>query len=142
MSRQKLEKVCEHCGQPFAGRSNAKFCSSQCRNNHNKQGAIVGSGAGLCPADTGALSELVVCTDLMQRKFDVCRAVSPACSCDLIAMRNGRMFRIEVRTGAKYLSKTRPATVMVNREHRADILAVVIYENPPVVIYDPDFPDD
>jgi len=48
----------------------------------------------------GAISELLVAGDLLFKGYEVFRAVSPACSCDLIAQKNGRLTRIEVRTGA------------------------------------------
>src|SRR5208337_2252007 len=57
-----------------------------------------GTAPNLCRATIGAVSELEVAADLMRREFEVFRALSPAASCDLIAIREGRILRIEVRT--------------------------------------------
>lgn len=32
-----MEKVCKECGDKFAGRSDAKFCSDQCRSSFNNK---------------------------------------------------------------------------------------------------------
>lgn len=31
------EKKCEDCGTPIVGRTDKRFCSDQCRNNHNNR---------------------------------------------------------------------------------------------------------
>lgn len=53
----------------------------------------------LSPATRGAVAELVACINLVNDGYEVFRAVSPSCSCDLIAQKSGQMFRVEVRTG-------------------------------------------
>jgi len=45
------------------------------------------------------MSELFVCAELLRLGFAVFRAVSPACFCDLIAIKDGRHIEVEVRTG-------------------------------------------
>lgn len=52
----------------------------------------------------GAIAELRVEADLLARNFHVFRSESPACPCDLIAMRDGVCVKIEVRT-VTYLDK-------------------------------------
>ena len=49
----------------------------------------------------GALSELLVAADLMAKGYEVFRALSPSCSCDLIANNGKGLLRIECRTGSK-----------------------------------------
>ncbi|MGE3341481.1 MAG: group I intron-associated PD-(D/E)XK endonuclease [Candidatus Altimarinota bacterium] len=49
----------------------------------------------------GCISEYAVASDLLQRGFEVFKALSPAASCDLIVMKDGKYFRIEVKTGTK-----------------------------------------
>jgi len=59
----------------------------------------------------GAIGELRVCTDLLARGYEVFRAVSPSASCDLIAVRDGRIWRVEVRSAPCYggkVYKSRP----------------------------------
>ena len=45
------------------------------------------------------MAELVIAADLMQKGYDVFRALSPHCFCDLLAVKAGRTIRVEVRTG-------------------------------------------
>jgi PD-(D/E)XK endonuclease len=52
----------------------------------------------LSPLKTGAMSELKVCADLMNKGFDVFRAVAQNASCDIVAIRNNQVIRVEVRT--------------------------------------------
>lgn len=49
------------------------------------------------------MSELVVAVDLMDKGFAVFRSLSPSCLCDLIAFKDEKSLRVEVRTG--YLSE-------------------------------------
>jgi hypothetical protein len=47
----------------------------------------------------GAISELMVCTDLLARGNQVFRAVCPTADCDLIAQSpDGELLRVEVKT--------------------------------------------
>jgi PD-(D/E)XK endonuclease len=52
----------------------------------------------LCTGTVGAVNELRVCIDLLARGFEVFRSVSPASSCDLAVLKDGRLLRVEVRT--------------------------------------------
>lgn len=52
----------------------------------------------LSPLKVGAISELKVAYDLMEKGFDVFRALAQNACCDLIAVKNNLMIRIEVRT--------------------------------------------
>src|SRR5271166_6211755 len=47
---------------------------------------------------TGALSELKAAVDLMERRWQVFRAISPDASCDLIIMSGDELKRVQVRT--------------------------------------------
>jgi len=71
--------------------------------------------------DIGAVGELKTVVDLMSRGFEVFRAVSPAASCDLIALKEGKSVRVEVRTGRRGRDR-----VLCNRRGNYDILAVVL----------------
>jgi hypothetical protein len=53
---------------------------------------------GLSSGTVGALQELRVSVDLMIRGYEVFRALSPSCSCDLMVLNGNKMLRIEVRT--------------------------------------------
>jgi hypothetical protein len=49
----------------------------------------------------GAVAELVVAADLLRRGYEVYRAVSPAASCDLVILREGRAIRVEVKSARR-----------------------------------------
>lgn len=76
----------------------------------------------------GAASELLAATDLIQNGFDVFRNLSPNGPCDLIAMKDGVLLRIEV--------KSAPHT----KEYWYDVLAVVSQKDG-TVKYSPDITD-
>ena len=52
----------------------------------------------------GAVSELRVCVDLASRGCEVYRALSPAAPCDLVVLSNGKLLRVEVKTGNRMAS--------------------------------------
>ena len=129
-----LDGVCERCGSPFKTYSRKrKWCSGVCAK------APVSSMAAPHPptaafGNRGAIGELGVSIDLMQRGYEVFRSVSAHASCDLIAVKGERMYRVEVRSA--HVHKT-TGKVYVNDKGlgRLDILAMytlngVIYLNP------------
>ena len=77
---------------------------------------------GLATGTVGAISELIVTVDMLKRGFEVFRAVSAHCSCDLAALKDGKLLRIEVKTSYR----TKNTIVRENDEHKADILALVL----------------
>jgi hypothetical protein len=76
---------------------------------------------------TGAIHELLVCADLMRCGYSVYRALSPAEKCDLLAIKDGKMVRVEVTTGfqSRGGSICHPQKENPNGE-RFDLLAVVM----------------
>jgi hypothetical protein len=46
----------------------------------------------------GAACELIVCADLLRRGFSVYRNVSPAGVTDLVALKDGRVLRVQVKS--------------------------------------------
>lgn len=82
----------------------------------------------MCPGDLGALHELKVCVDLSAKGFQVYRAQSPSAPFDLVAYKNGSLFRVEVKTFS--LIGNRPsgkvyASISPPQNDEYDILAVV-----------------
>jgi hypothetical protein len=57
--------------------------------------------SALSASSIGAVSEMLVCVDLSREGFEVFRAVSPAATCDLLALKDGRTYRIEVKTARR-----------------------------------------
>lgn len=49
----------------------------------------------------GAICEVQVSADLMKRGYEVYRTMSHHASCDLVALRNDKLVRIEVRAAKK-----------------------------------------
>lgn len=73
----------------------------------------------------GARTELLVSADLMYRGYDVFRALSPSCNCDLVIFKNGEIVRVEVRTGYKNLR----GDISYNKPppDRSDVIAVWVH---------------
>lgn len=69
--------------------------------------------------------------DLLFRGYEVFRSVSPSCSCDLAILKDGRLLKVEVRTG-KYSTGGKVFTNFKNV--RAEILAIVLHDR---LIYQP-----
>jgi|SRR6185437_4441959 len=95
--------TCVGCKTAFiAIKPNQKWCSRKCSSDHHKNKAgIGGQYPGLATGTVGAINELRVCVDLMAKGYEVFRAVSQNCSCDIAILRNGKLLRIEARTGYK-----------------------------------------
>jgi hypothetical protein len=82
-------------------------------------------GSGLPSGTTGAISELLVSSDLLRRGYAVFRALSPSCSCDLAILKGGRLFRVEVRTAYRHQKTRRLFYPKVDPE-KSDIAALVV----------------
>jgi len=93
---------CNVCRNGFeSAQPNAKFCSTNCRRqNENTRWGRTGAN-NIASATVGAMSEMSVAVDMMNKGYAVFRALSPACLCDLIAFKDGVFLRVEVRTGYK-----------------------------------------
>jgi hypothetical protein len=78
---------------------------------------------------TGATSELIACAELMRLGFHVYRCESPAAPFDLVAYRDGRCLRVEVKTVSyKVGPDGKPLfapTVCMPKNDEWDLLAVV-----------------
>jgi len=75
---------------------------------------------------TGAVSELLVCADLLRRGHEVFRSVSQDCSCDMVILSRDKFYRIEVRTGWILESGRIGFSHKKSDEGRYDIMAVVL----------------
>jgi hypothetical protein len=60
----------------------------------------------LSPNNVGAVCELQVCADLLQRGFHVFRSVSPHAPCDLVVLIGCDLLRVEVRAAKKGVCST------------------------------------
>lgn len=141
------DDVCRVCGKPIPEsrkRYRSFYCSHGCklsveRNKYRKANPVSIVGR----AQSGAVSELLVCADLLRRGFEVFRAVCPACSCDLAVLKDGILQRVEVKTGSRYIKVDGTVMHTYGKGHagiRADILAVVDLDANHI-IYTPPFPE-
>jgi len=101
-----MKVVCINCEEEIPARRvkyakpNAKYCSPSCQNEYwKKKYAGQNTLSGLSSGTVGAINELRASVDLLRRGYSVFRALSPACPCDLVLLRNGDVFRVEVTTG-------------------------------------------
>ena len=118
-SRKKIV-TCKECGKEFIGSKTSLYCSKDCCRKQyitNRQYPLTSSGT------TGAIQELRVAVDLMSKGYEVYRAVSPSSSCDLIALLEGEIYTIEVRTA--YITK-QGRLVYPARNIRAKNLVLVL----------------
>jgi PD-(D/E)XK endonuclease len=114
------------------GAVDAVYCSYRCKVAEQR-------GKALSHGTAGALAELVVAIDLLQRGYDVFRSVSPSCSCDLVAQKDGVLTTIEVRTGLKFEKGGMSSGGGAN-SIRAECLALVLKNRRNEVHYSPDMP--
>ena len=129
---------CQECGRPIVGRNkNAIYCSPQCGSSaYNKKHGLSRMYDATRPT-TGAINELLVATDLMKRGVGVFRALSPSCQCDLVALVDGKLLRVEVTTGYRG-PKSRELTWPSKDKNRFEVLAVV--ERGGAITYMPEIP--
>jgi Holliday junction resolvase-like predicted endonuclease len=123
-------KFCANCNREFETRlANQAYCKKDCRDKAT--GMNYGKTYGLNSCQSGALSELIASADLMKRGYEVFRALSQACSCDLIALKDGICYRVEVKTGTK-TSKGVSWSEKNKHKHknRYDIMVVVVKGEP------------
>ena len=140
-----IARVCPECSLNFLAKSTThKFCSQKCFLAHSR--IFRYEGVKLPAPTMGALSELVVSADLLSKGFEVFRALTSSCSCDLAILKNGKLSRIEVKTAYKNNSgkyvfangrlDADNLRVYANTKIKADILALYIRsENK--IIYQP-----
>lgn len=59
----------------------------------------------ICGSTKGAISELVASSFLMTKGYDVFRALSPSCYCDIVAIKGTYKYEIDVKSGYSNLSQ-------------------------------------
>lgn len=132
------EKQCLYCKKPIpklGHNRGTKYCSAKCSSMNYKQSYMKSSGHnGLSSGTVGAMNELVVAADLMQKGYNVFRALSPSCPYDLIVGRGDCIKRVEVTTGQVNM-KTNHISHARKDNTKSDIVAVVIGKT---IIYKPE----
>jgi hypothetical protein len=120
---------CLTCGkEAMSCWRHCKFCCAPCRNLYYKRNQGIGSAYHNVPkATVGAIAELRVATDLLAKGFEIFRAISPSCSCDLACLKDGKLLRIEVKTGYRGMNG-KLTSLSLKDPTKTDILAVVVGE--------------
>ncbi len=120
--------TCLGCGGELSEqkrRRRAKFCSVGCHTRYqNRQWGRVNPGSGVSSGTAGAIGELKVAADLLAKGYEVFRAVSPSCSCDLAILLKDQLLRVEVRTG--YRSPGTGRIIYPKSGGKRDVMAVVL----------------
>lgn len=125
---------CATCFKVFDSQQpHAQRCSNDCRrkyalSNTNRNSHLPGISSGT----VGAMSEMRIAVDLMEHGYAVFRALSPSCYCDLIATKDGKIYRTEARTG--YISNTQKEWFPKSKRKDVDLHGVY-YGNQDVVWY-------
>ena len=126
------EKECIICHMNFTANCDwAKYCSDKCKNKHYNRTTGRITGLGLATGTVGAIGELLVSVDLLKKGYEVYRALSPACSGDLIIEKDNKIQKVEVRTGYKNLNQT---IYCPKQNIKADIKAIIIHSNKEIEI--------
>lgn len=133
--------TCTGCGKEFVptGRvwRSCKFCSDTCRGRYQRGISPDHPSVNLSSGTLGALNEMVATCDLLRRGFHVFRSISPSCPCDLIAMVDGRCWRVEVTSGCIRADGT--LYYVPHDLEKSDVIAAVLPDNQ--VRYVPGPPD-
>lgn len=106
-----------------------KFCNRDCRLEFlHKQYLIANpqKNHSLPTGAVGAASEMIVCVDLINKGWEVFRAVSPASPCDLLIMRDGELLRVEVKTGSFSKGTNVPFYPRPKHSDAYDLLAIAL----------------
>jgi len=123
--KTKKTRMCEICGKEFkTWTSTQRYCSKKCR-----------SIAYIPPmqvtpevkdrAARGSMTELLVCVELMGKGYEVFRNMSPAGSCDLVVLREGRLLRVECKTTTLNI-KTNHWSIPSFDMEKCDVVAILI----------------
>ena len=130
-----MKKICVQCGSEIGG-SRVKYCSHECASQqHHDKYTSPNLFRGRSISITGTISELRVAVDLLSKGYDVFRALSPHCSCDLVILKNGVPLRIEVRTVHKKASgEIQKSINKLTGENPTDVYAWVL---PDTITYEP-----
>lgn len=122
--------LCRRCSAQIPEarlRKRAIFCTAKCRREQDRANweAINPGRRSIPTASVGAISELLVGADLLRRGYEVFRALSASCSCDLAILRGGKLTRIEVRTGVAGKNGKVYFSWRQSDNGRHDVLAIV-----------------
>ena len=132
-------KKCKQCAKEFFSEkyfNNKKFCSKSCKNKYQMHCAnpnkINLEMRGLSSGVVGTITELIVVADLLKKRYEVYRSLSPSCSGDIIAEKDkSKIFlKFEIRTGHR---NNKNRLIFPQKSIRSDFLAIVIHEENKII---------
>jgi PD-(D/E)XK endonuclease len=92
-------------------------------------------GKDVLRSQRGALSELRVSVKLIELGYEVYRAMSSHSSCDMVAIKNGKTLRIEVKSGATNRKTGTRSFSVIQAPSQHDVVAAVFHDQ---IIYSPE----
>jgi hypothetical protein len=130
-------RLCLGCDKPLhaSASKKRKYCTSVCKRKSFKYHHEIPTLA-ISTGSMGALNELKVCVDLISRGVHVFRAVSQACPCDLIAMFDGNLYRVEVKTVYCNIDGKPSYRLDAYPKDQFDVFAAVTLSG--IITYEPD----
>lgn len=113
---------CVGCGEKIPENRNrqARYCSARCATAHYRSRHLTNPSPYLDRPATGAAHELLATIALLQRHYYVFRNVSASGPCDLIAMKDGKLLKVEVGTCQHY-SNGKVSFQKKNQRHDFDL---------------------
>ena len=124
--------ACIYCHEPLTElqqRRHSKFCSRECSSRLNRNAYKANNQPSsrvfdIPSATVGAIGELLVAVDLLKRRYNVFRAVSPSADCDIVIVADKTVYRVEVTTG--YKSPTGKLYYPPHDPQKYDVIAVLV----------------
>lgn len=128
-------KCCVICNQEFRpGASNHILCSFECRKLHRLRKFPSTNPLNIPRGTIGAIAELVIAAHFMDLGYDVFRAVSMHCFCDLVVVKNDVSQTVEVRTARRNATGNGLQFGKVSRKHAVDLYALYVPDSKEVII--------
>lgn len=129
--KKTMPKVkCKNCNTHFIPKSTLNiYCSAGCYDYSQERD--LSAFKHLHKGTVGAISEILVSVDLMKKGWDVFRSLSPASNCDMLAIKNDVILKLEVRTGNYYKLKTTGEKKLSYPKERTEgkVIAAVTYSD-------------
>ena len=134
MAKQyKYTLLCETCGKEFKNSfSHTRVCSLECK----KRKAYRISKLNIPTNAVGALSELKITCDLIEKGYSVFRPLCNSIPCDILSYKDGVLKKIEVRTG--YRAPNNRLLFPKRTAGKIDYFAIYIYQTNEIIYFEID----
>lgn len=138
MKSAKYKFDCIVCKENLASHwKTQKLCSAKCRREFYKN-QCEKYGKKLPTGTTGAIAEALVAIDLTEKGYQVFKAFSPTCYCDLIAtnLATKTKLEIEVRTGSRTITGRLQFPKPLSKYNKGNVnIYAVVERNTREIIY-------